>query len=81
MVTFVFPNVYTSQDSMVLAQRVEMGSESREVEDIMIIYEPPPQSHHDGDIAYDGILYPISEGNLVPTGGLMICQEVPIVWI
>ena len=41
VVTFVVPNVSTSHESIVLAQRLEGGSESRDVEDIMLIYDPP----------------------------------------
>ena len=58
-----------------MAQKVEGGYDSRDVEDILILYDPlPPQSHHNGAIACDGLLSPIDEGNIVPTGRLMVWQ-------
>ena len=42
VVTFVVPNVYTSQKSMVMTQKVEGGSESRDVEYILLLYNFPP---------------------------------------
>ena len=40
--TFVVPNVYTSQESMVLTQKVEEGYEYLNVVNIILLYEPPP---------------------------------------